>query len=90
MKNKYQSNIIVSSYGKDEAFLVFVARGVSKGSSLKKLRGGVMCGRYRLLILLIETISFHQGLLRYNLYPKQFQYNSCHLRQLPIFYGVCR
>ena len=54
----------------------------------KKLRGGVMCGRYRLLILLIETISFRQGLLRYNLCPKQFQYSSFRQMLFQAFYVI--
>lgn len=38
IKYEYNSNIIVSSYSKDEAFLVIVSNNVSKGKALKTLR----------------------------------------------------
>lgn len=38
IKKEYQSNIIVSSYSHDEAFLVLVSNGVSKGTTLRKLK----------------------------------------------------
>ena len=59
-----------------------------KLAMLQNIKRRFIVGANRLLIVLIETIFVHQGLLRYNLCPKQFQYSSCRRKLFPISYGV--